>query len=212
MEIIPGILEKEWSEIEKKIELVKSFASFVHIDLLDGKFAQNSTFLDPSPFEKYKDQVGLELHMMVEDPEKYIEPYAKAGFSRFIGHIEKMPDQVSFVARAQLWGEVGLALDTASPVEQIKVSYEDLDFVTIMTVKAGFSGQEFVKEMLEKCRVIRSKTDLPIEIDGGVSDKILSHAQETGVTRCVATSFLFSQDPREQYGLLQSFSAENQSA
>ena len=212
MEIIPGILEKDWAEIEKKIELVKSFAPFVHIDLLDGKFAENTTFLDPKPFEKYKDEINLEVHMMVEDPEHYIEPFAKAGFRRFIGHIEKMPDQVSFVARAQLWGEVGLALDTETPIEKINVSFEDLDFITVMTVKAGFSGQEFLGEMLKKCRSIREKTNLPIEIDGGVSDSVLTSAKEVGVTRCVATSFLFSQNPREQYELLHRLSGENQIA
>lgn len=212
IEIIPGILEKEWSEIEKKIELIKPFSKWAQIDLLDGKFAESSTFLDPEPFSKYKDSLFLELHMMVEDPEQYIEPFAKVGFRRFIGHIEKMPDQASFVARAQLWGEVGLAIDIDTPIEKIEVSFEDLDFLTVMTVKAGFSGQEFQKEMLKKCLALSEKTSLPLEIDGGIREGIIHEAKAAGVTRVVATSFLFDGDPKKQYGLLNSVIAETQTS
>lgn len=212
MEIIPGINEKEWSEIEKKLEMVKSLSQWVHIDLLDGKYADNITFLDPSPFKKYADSLFLELHMMVEDPEKYIEPFAKSGFRRFIGQIEKMPDQVAFVARAELWGEVGLGLDIDTPLDAITVSFEDLDFLTVMTVKAGFSGQEFQEKALEKCRTLRQLTSLPIEIDGGVTDQTIVKAKDQGVTRAVTTSFLFtSPDPVKQMKLLSS-SAETQTA
>src|SRR4051812_48609289 len=123
-EILPGILEKEWSEIERKLELVKPFAKSIHVDLLDGKFAPNTTFLDPKPFAKYTKDMTFELHMMVENPVQYIKPWADAGFRRFIGHIEKMPDQVEFVAQAQLFGEAGLALDKESSVSAIQVSLD----------------------------------------------------------------------------------------
>jgi len=212
MEIIPGINEKEWSEIEKKFASIKAHSQWIHIDLLDGKFAENTTFTDPAPFKKYADSFFLELHMMVENPEEYIEPFANSGFRRFIGQVEKMPDQVAFVARAELWGEVGLALDVETPLDAIKVSFEDLDFLTVMTVKAGFSGQEFQEKALEKCRALREKTDLPIEIDGGVTDQTVLRAKEAGVTRAVATSFIFtSPDPVKQIQLL-SASAETQTA
>lgn len=212
MEIIPGINEKEWNEIEKKLEAVRSFARWVHIDLIDGKFAENTTFLDSTPFSKYKDTLFLELHMMVEDPEQYIEPFAKVGFRRFIGHVEKMPDQASFVARAQLYGEVGLALDLETQLEEIKVSFEDLDFLTVMTVKAGASGQEFKAQQLEQCKALREKTSLPIEIDGGVNPEVISKVKEAGITRAVATSFLFGGTPLVQYELLLKASAESQTA
>ena len=69
-EVLPGILEKEWSAIERKLEIIKPFAKSVHIDLLDGKFAPNTTFADPTPFKKYADYFTFELHMMVENPEE----------------------------------------------------------------------------------------------------------------------------------------------
>jgi len=80
-EIIPGILENEWNKIERKIEIVKPFAKSIHIDIIDGKFVPDTTFLDPVPFVRYSQKLFLELHMMVENPIQYLELYAKAGFS-----------------------------------------------------------------------------------------------------------------------------------
>ncbi|HSW87534.1 MAG TPA: hypothetical protein VLG12_00030 [Candidatus Saccharimonadales bacterium] len=200
IEIIPGVLEQDWDAIEKKIELVKPFAKSIHVDLLDGKFAPNTTWLDPKPFKKYADDLLLEVHMMVENPLSYLKPFADAGFKRFIGHIEKMPDLAEFVAQGELLGEIGLAIDTETPVENITVSYEDLDFVLVMTVKAGFSNQSFLPEMVDKVKQIRQKSAfIPIEIDGGISDETIVQAKEAGATRFVSTGFLFRGNPHEQY-------------
>ena len=80
-EVIPGILEKDWSEIERKIEIVKPFISTIHIDIIDGKFAPNTTFIDPLPFKKFTlplsgQALFFELHMMVDNPIAYLKPFA----------------------------------------------------------------------------------------------------------------------------------------
>lgn len=202
-EIIPGILEKDWAEIEKKLQIVKPFAKTVHIDILDGKFAPNTTFLDPAPFLKYAQDFLLELHMMVDNPIQYLEPYAKAGFKRFIGHIEQMPDQAEFVAQAQLLGEVGLAIDLQTNLDLIKVNLKDLDVLLIMAVKAGMSGQQFEKASLEKVRQIRKKTNIPIEIDGATSDLTIVESKNAGANRFCVNSFLFKgPNPQSQFDLL----------
>jgi ribulose-phosphate 3-epimerase len=210
MEIIPGILEKEWGAIEKKIEAVKSFAQVIHIDILDGKFADNTTFLDPKPFKKYTSDILFEVHMMVDNPMQYLQPFADAGFKRFLGHVEKMPDVTAFIAKAQLLGEVGLAIDGPTSLEQVPVPYEDLDALLVMTIKAGFSGQSFTKEHLEKVKKAREgsyKNDelvvFPIEVDGGINDKTIVEAKHAGATRFITTSFLFGkEDPKKQYDIL----------
>lgn len=213
MEIIPGILEKDWAEIERKIKLVKPFVKTVHIDILDGKFAPNTTFLDPAPFAKYTKELFFELHMMVEEPVQYLKPFAQAGFKRFLGHIEKMSDQAEFVAQGQLLGEVGLAIDGPTPLSSIAVPYEDLDCILVMTIKAGFSGQSFMPEHLEKVRALRSKSQIPIEVDGGINEKTIVQSKQTGVTRLVSTSFLFnSKDSISQYKILQSCLEKSKSA
>lgn len=205
-EIIPGILEKEWSNIEKKLALIKPFTKTVHVDLLDGKFAPNTTLLDPSPFKKYSTEFFFEVHMMVDNPIQYLSPFADAGFKRFLGHVEKMPDQVEFVAKAQILGEVGLAIDGKTPVDAIKVPFDDLDYLLVMTINAGFSGQTFMPEHLEKVKNLRSKITnqfFPIEVDGGINDHTILQAKNAGVTRFVATSFLFKdKNPQEQYQVL----------
>lgn len=205
IEVIPGILEQSWEEIERKIVLVEPFVKTIHIDLLDGKFVSNTTFLEPTPFAKYTSDIFFELHMMVEEPINYLKPFADAGFKRFLGHIEKMSDPTEFVAQGQLLGEVGIAIDGPTPLERLTIPYDDLDAILIMTIKAGFSGQQFMSEYLEKVRAIREKSaTIPIEVDGGTNDQTIVQAKEAGATRFVATSFIFgSQDPHEQYRLLE---------
>lgn len=200
-EIIPGILEKEWSNIEKKLQIVLPFAEVIQIDLLDGKFAPNTTWMDPAPFSAYTKGKTFEVQMMVEDPIQYLDSFAAAGFRRFIGHVEKMPDIAAFVAKAQTLGEVGLAIDTETPVETLFPYLEDVDVAFVMTVKAGFSRQQFMPAMLEKVKALREKAEyLPIEIDGGVNDKTIIAAKEAGATRFVTTGYLFdSQSPTSQY-------------
>lgn len=205
MEVIPGILEKDWFEIERKIELVKPFAKTVHIDILDGKFAPNTTFLDPTPFIKYTSELFLELHMMVEEPIQYLKPFAQAGFKRFLGHVEKMSDQAEFVAQGQLLGEVGLAIDGPTSLDSVQVPFDDLDCVLVMTIKAGFSGQSFMTEHLEKVRALRQAQgkQITIEVDGGVNDQTTKLAKQAGATCFVSTSFLFkSENIQTQYNAL----------
>jgi len=201
--IIPGILEKDWSVIEMKIQQVLPFAKAIHIDLIDGKFAPNTTFLDPEPFKKYTKDAFFELHMMVEEPINFLKPWADAGFQRFIGHIEKMLDQVEFVAKAQLLGEVGLAIDGPTEIEKIEVPFDDLDVILFMAIKAGASGQDLIDDYLNKVKQIKDKTLIPIEVDGGINDQTILKAKESGADRFVATSFIFKETPQEQYKILQ---------
>ena len=205
-EIIPGILEKEWGEIERKIEIVKPFTESIHVDIIDGKFSLNTTFLDPTPFSRYTRDIFFELHMMVENPIQYLKPFAEAGFKRFIGHIEQMPDQEKFIVQGQLLGEVGLAVDGPTDLSVIKVPYEDLDCILVMTIKAGQSGQMFNPKYLKKVEMLKQvQHDIGIEVDGGINDQTIIKAKNAGANRFVATSFIFNnQNPQEQYNLLRS--------
>lgn len=204
LEIIPSPgPQQEWSVLQKRIELIKPFAKTIHIDILDGKFASNTTFLDPKPFKKYSSDIFFELHMMVEEPIQYLKPFADAGFKRFLGHVEKMSDQAEFVAQGQLLGEVGLAIDGETPLEAIGVPLDDLDCLLFMSIKAGFSGQKFSEEYARKMEVVKDTTWIPIEVDGGINDTTIVEARNFGATRFVSTSFLYnSQDPRKQYDYL----------
>lgn len=209
-DIIPGILERDWESIETKINQAKDFSKTIHIDIIDGKFAPAATFIDPKPFAKFKNVVFLELHMMVEEPVDYLEPFAKAGFRRFLGHIEKMSDQKEFVSLAKSFGEAGLVLDVQSSANDLKVSLSELDALVIMTVKAGASGQAFLAENLNKIKKIKEKMavenagNLKIEIDGGINNQTISQVLGFNVDRCIANSALFNGDFKVNYNLLSS--------
>src|SRR5260221_13974366 len=123
-QIIPGILEKDPKEIEKKLSLVKQFSRWVHIDFLDGKFSEESSFMDFEEFKKYKDDFYMEAHLMVDNPLQYLQKLSDCGFRRFLGQIEKMIDLDEFIARAQILGEVGIAFDFNTPLETFKISYD----------------------------------------------------------------------------------------
>ncbi len=207
----PGTENKDFSEFEKRIEAVRPFARTIHIDIVDGKFAPNTTFSDPKPFAKYTKDFVFEIHLMVEEPVNHLKAWAEVGFQRFIGQIEQMSDQVEFVAQAQLLGEVVLAIDGKTPLVNVTVPYEDLDGILVMTINAGFSGQKFEISHLEKVKQIRSRGittttgDLfPIEVDGGINDQTILEAHNAGANRFVITSFLYNfPDPKTQFEKLQ---------
>jgi ribulose-phosphate 3-epimerase len=203
--VIPGILEKDWIEIERKLAVVRRFSKTVHIDFLDGKFSPESSFMDFNYFIKYKDDFFLEAHLMTENPTQYIRQLAAVGFKRFLGHVEKMKDIDEFIAEGQIFGEVGLALDLDTPTSLISISFDDLDVILLMAVKAGKSGQSFSQSALLKIQELRKRTIVPIEVDGGITDESITAARVSGANKFVTTNFLFnSEDPLNSFEKLES--------
>lgn len=202
--VIPTILEKTWEEVDVKFRIYKKFAKAVHVDFIDGKFAPEKTFLDPQPFSKYSKYFKLEAHLMVEEPINYLDSLSKSGFRTFLGHVEKMSDQVEFVAKGQVLGSVGLALDIETPIEQIKVSLEDLDQILLMSIVAGASGRPFDERVIPKIRSLKDQGFLNIQIDGGVSDQTLPILKNAGANIFCVNSFLFKGDPEKQFRILES--------
>jgi len=202
--IIPAILEKDWDPIQKKLEVCREFANTIHVDFIDGKFAPTTTFMDFSKFAPYSNYFLLEAHLMVEEPVNYLASLSRVGFKRFLGHVEKMSDQVDFVAKGEELGAVGLCLDLATPVEAIKVSLDDLDQILLMSVKAGASGQTFDPSIIEKIKSLNSQSFENIEMDGGINNETLPAAKQEGASIFAITSYLFgSPNPQDQFHKLQ---------
>lgn len=200
----PGTFIKTEEEWVQKIGLVRPFAKTIHVDVVDGIFAPNKTFDDPTPFAQFSKDFILEIHLMTDEPVKHLKKWADVGFQRFIGQIERMSDQAEFVAQAQLLGEVVLALDKPSAVDTIQVPLDDLDGLLVMTIQAGLSGQKFEEQLLRKVKQLREKTTLPIEVDGGINDETALIAAAAGANRFVATSFLYNAEfPEKQFKILQ---------
>lgn len=201
IEVIPGILEKSWDAIEQKILVSKPFASTLHIDIIDGIFVDNLTFLDPKPFAQYASTFTLELHMMVQDPISYVEKFARAGFTRFLGHIEMMDNQQEFIEHTKQFGEAGLALDGPTSLQSITVPLQSVDsFLIYTSERVGFSGPQLVPDRIDKIRQLREQTVAPIEVDGGITAETLPLAKKAGASRFTSTSFIFSgNSPQENY-------------
>lgn len=195
VDIIPGILEKDWSEIEKRITLVAPYVSWVQIDVADNTLVPNETFLDFEKFRASPTSVSLEGHLMVANPEKYIHALADGGFKRLIAHVE-CADPRLFLDQARFESvEVGMAIDGPTEFEQLEPFLEEVDCVLVMMIEAGFSGQELQSENIDKIKIIRQYfPDLPIEVDGGINDQTAKLVRDAGATRLVSTSYLFK-DP-----------------
>jgi ribulose-phosphate 3-epimerase len=200
VDVIPGILEKEWGEIVRKIGLVAPYVPWVQIDILDDTLFPNSTFLEYRkdmliPFVKRSDTegpLGFEAHLMVANPEKFIKPLVDAGFTRLITHVESN-DPRRFLDEAHYESvEVGIAVDGPTEFIEIEPFLEEVDFVLVMTIEAGYSGQPFLPETIDKIKNIHEAVpDLPIEVDGGIDDKTARLAKDAGATRLVSTTYIF---------------------
>ncbi len=194
VEVIPGIgiRGESKSELAEAIKLVAPHVEWVQMDVADDTFIPNTTFLDFSQFPSPPDGLHLEAHLMVDHPEKYIRPLVDAGFERIIAHVE-CNDPRYFLEEAEYEQiEVGLALDGPSELELLEPFLEEIDVALIMTIEAGFSGQPFLPETLDKIRTIKEvMPDLPIEVDGGINDKTARLAIEAGANRLGSTSYIF---------------------
>ena len=192
VEIIPGILEKEWEMIEERLRLVTGLVDWVQIGFADNTMVPNTTFLDFGKFAQFDKLVKLEAHLMVASPEKYIKSLADAGFKRLIAHVEAHDTRIFLDQVKYEDVEVGIAIDAPTEFEVVEPFLEEVDFVEVMTAEAGFSGSAFLPECVEKIKSIHSYLpDLPIEVSGGISDKTMRLVVEAGATRLVSNSFLF---------------------
>lgn len=195
-DIIPGILEYEWSQIEGKINLVAPYVEWIQIGIADGTFVPMTSLVDFRPLPKFIASLGkpifLEAHLMVVDPVKYIRPLVDNGFTRLVAHVESQ-DPREFLAQASFESvDVCLAIDTASEVDQVEPFLEEIDGVVIMTAEAGVEGRSFVPETVEKIMTIhQSFPNLPIEVDGGINQQTAVIAREAGAVRLVSTSYIF---------------------
>lgn len=194
IEVIPGILEQTFSAIVEKLRLVEGFCRWIQIDLLDNSLFGNTSFHDPSPFSGLRTASRLELHMMVVNPENYIDEWAEVGFKRFIGHTEGMSNVENFITKVRSKKlEVGLAIDIDTDVKIIEPFVPNIDCVLVMGIHTGKSGQAFDDRAITKVHKVRLLgPNLPVEVDGGVNDETAPRLVQAGATRLVSTNYLFN--------------------
>ncbi len=206
VEIIPSILSADMARLADQIESVKAGgAMLIHVDVMDGHFVPNITIGPPvvSSLRNATD-LWLDVHLMIEEPDRYIPDFIRAGANMISVHQEAAMhlDRTLNLIRSS-GAEAGVALNPATPVEMISQVLGIADFVLVMTVNPGFGGQPFIPYTLNKVReldrVRRDRAlDFRIEVDGGITPENVADAVRAGAELIVAGSSVFhSQDPRQ---------------
>lgn len=196
IKIAPSILSADFSQLAKDIDKVRN-ADMLHIDVMDGHFVNNIT-IGPVVVDSIKEKarklgLSLDVHLMIEKPEKYLEQFAKAGAKIITFHPVASKNPKATIAKIKKLGcKAGISINPDKPLSVLKPYLKDADMVLIMSVYAGFSGQKFMPGVLKKVRALRKlgfKKD--IEIDGGINDDTVKQAAKAGANVFVAGSYVF---------------------
>src|SRR5438094_5148967 len=200
MKIAPSILSADFTRLGEQVQAVEAagVVDRVQIDVMDGRFVPNITFgtlavecLRPLT------RLTLEVHLMVQPPEDFIEKFGRAGADTLIVHQESTPHLHRAIQQIHALGKkAGVALNPSTPASLLSEVLGSLQLVLVMTVNPGFGGQEFIPETLGKIRQVRSEIerrglDCEIEVDGGIHEKTAPLVVEAGANVLVAGSAVF---------------------
>jgi ribulose-phosphate 3-epimerase len=199
IEIVPAILVKNIDELNQRVKEVESCVKRIQIDIMDGKFVPNKT-IQPEDMKNFKTKLMKEVHLMVEDNEKYVDDFLKLGFDMIIIHYESCKDIPGIIKKVKQKGKkIALAINSPTPLSAIKDYLDDLDMVLIMSVNPGFSGQGFIPEVLSKIKELRKmRKDLDIEVDGGIKLGTVKLVAEAGANIFVSYSGIYSCENKEE--------------
>jgi len=199
VELAPSILAADFARLGEQVaEAERAGADRIHVDVMDGHFVPNIT-IGPVVVRRLRPvtRLPLETHLMISDPDKYLEPFAEAGSDAFLVHWEGNNNLHRTVQRARALGKrVGVVINPATPAEVLAEILPDVDQVLVMTVNPGFGHQHFIATTLPKIRRVREmiarvKPGCDLEVDGGIDAKTAPLVVEAGANVLVAGSAVF---------------------
>jgi ribulose-phosphate 3-epimerase len=198
--IAPSILSADFARLGEEVQnVVKAGADWIHVDVMDGHFVPNITIgpLVVQALAKLKLSQPLDVHLMISEPERYIEAFAKAGANYIAVHVEASTHLHRNLQQIKAAGaKAGVVLNPHTPVSSIQHVLGMLDLVLVMSVNPGFGGQAFIPEVLPKIRELtemrkKGGHNFLIEVDGGVNDKTAADLIYAGADVLVAGSYVF---------------------
>ena len=204
--IAPSLLSADFGRLADEVRVVdKGGADWIHVDVMDGLFVPN---ISAGPLfvkaARSATKLPVDAHLMIRDPDRYLERFAEAGADVITVHVEACTHLQRTLATIRALGKrAGVALNPHTPEEMLRYVLGDIDVILVMSVNPGFSGQRFLPQVLPKIRKLREWIDrenLPIEIesDGGVSEETARQVVEAGARVLVAGSAVFDQQNRAE--------------
>ncbi|MDQ0270283.1 ribulose-phosphate 3-epimerase [Cytobacillus purgationiresistens] len=206
VKIAPSILSADFSRLGEEIKDVeRGGADYIHVDVMDGHFVPNIT-IGPLIVDAIRPvtNLPLDVHLMIENPDNYIEAFAKAGADYITVHVEACRHLHRTIQHIKSYGvKAGVVLNPATPVDSILHVIGDVDMVLLMTVNPGFGGQKFIHNVLPKIADVKKmiddrNLDVEIEVDGGVNEDTAKLCIEAGADVLVAGSAVYNKKDRAQ--------------
>ncbi|MCX6551212.1 MAG: ribulose-phosphate 3-epimerase [Acidobacteria bacterium] len=203
--LAPSILAADFAALGACIAAAeRGGADLIHVDVMDGHFVPNLT-VGPAVVRSVKRvaQVPLDVHLMIEDPDRFIPAFAEAGASLISVHVEALPHLHRTIHLIKDLGlKAGVALNPSTPVGSLEEVAADVDFVLVMTVNPGFGGQTYIRRSTSKVRAMRALLDeagnaAPIEVDGGIDEATITDVVLAGADWIVAGSSVFGSPDAE---------------
>lgn len=199
VKISASILSADFGKLNEEIKSVEPYVDLIHVDVMDGHFVPNLT-IGSEVVSKLKSEKPLECHLMIENPDEFVDAFAKAGAKCIIVHQETCPDLAQTIQHIKELGcYAGVSINPATPVAVLKDILDYVDMVLLMTVNPGFGGQAFIESVLDKISELRGRSPLlDIEVDGGINKDTAKLAVKAGANILVSGSYIFKAKDRKK--------------